>query len=196
MASAWHAEGNADMNKIAYVLAALGMVGALTACTAGSIGSSATGSGASSAPAPTGTEVIRASATNLDATSVTVKASGVFTDTGTLKLPIRDQRTITFTFTRGNLVVLNATGPTAGPLHVNKATCAFSQTVTGTYRVLAANSTGRYAGATGHGTYTLNPSGIAPKTSGGACNTSSNATPAKARLTVRLRGPLTLNTGN
>jgi len=186
------------MNKIAYALAAVGAVGALTACTAGSTGSSATGSGASSTPPPAGpgTEVIRASATNLDATSVTVKASGVFTDTGTLKLPIRDQRTITFTFTRGSLVVLNATGPTAGPLHVNKATCAFSQTVTGTYRVLAANSTGRYAGATGHGTYTLNPSGIAPKTSEGTCNTGSNATSAKARLTVRLRGPLTLKAGN
>jgi hypothetical protein len=39
---------------------------------------------------------------------VTIEASGVFSDEGTLAVPIGDPRTITFTFTRGNLVVLNA----------------------------------------------------------------------------------------
>jgi hypothetical protein len=110
--------------------------------------------------------------------------------------PIGSRRTITFTFTRGNLVALNATGPANGPLHLSKATCACSQTVAGTYRVLAANRTGRYAGSTGHGTYTIGPRGIAPKTSAGTCDTSSNATPGKAHVTVRLRGPLTLKPGS
>ena len=45
---------------------------------------------------------------------------------------------------------------------------------------LAANSTGRYAGATGHGTYTIKPSGVAPKTSDGTCDTGGTATPGKA----------------
>jgi hypothetical protein len=191
------------MNKAVYALLLLAAPGTLTACTAGATGSGASGSSATSGsigstPAPTGpgTEVIRGSATDVHATSVTVRASGVFADTGTLKLPIGNQRTITFTFTRGNLAVLNATGPANGSLHLNKTTCAFSQTAAGTYRVLAANSTGRYAGATGHGTYTINPSGIAPKTSDGTCDKSSNATPGQAHVTVRLRGPLTLNPGS
>jgi hypothetical protein len=194
------------MNKAAYalpVLAVLGAVGALTACGAGgagggTTGSGTTGSGIGSTPAPAGpgTEVIRASTTNLDATNVTVKASGVFADTGTLKLPIGSQRTITFKLARGNLVVLNATGPANGPLHLNKTTCAFSQTMGGTYRLLAGNSSGRYGGATGHGTYALNATGIAPKAPDGTCNTRSNAGPAKGHLTVRLRGPLTLNPGS
>ena len=191
------------MNKAASAVPLLATLGTLTACTASATGSgvsdsSATGGsiGSTSAPTGPGTEVIRASATNVHATSVTVKASGVFADTGTLKLPIGDQRTITFTFTRGNLVVLNATGPVNSPLHLDKTTCAFSQMVDGTYRVLAANSTGRYAGATGHGTYTINSSGVAPKTSDGTCDTSSNATPGQAHVTVRLRGPLTLNPGS
>jgi hypothetical protein len=191
------------MNKAVYALLLLAALGTLTACTAGATGSGASGSSATSGsigstPAPTGpgTEVIRAPATDVHATSVTVKASGVFADTGTLKLPIGNQLTITFTFTRGNLAVFNATGPANGSLHLNKTTCAFSQTVAGTCRVLAANSTGRYAGATGHGTYTINPSSIAPKTSDGTCDKSSNATPGQAHVTVRLRGPLTLNPGS
>jgi len=191
------------MNKAAYALPLLAALGTLTACTAGATGSAASGGSASGgtisstpAPAGPGTEVIRASATDIHVTSVTVKASGVFADTGTLKLPIGNQRTITFTFTRGNLVVLNATGPVNGPVHLDKTTCAFSQMVGGTYRVLAANSTGRYGGATGHGTYTINQSGVAPKTSDGTCDTSSNATPGQAHVTVRLRGPLTLNPGS
>ena len=191
------------MNKAAYALPLLAALGVLTACTAGANGSGASGSGATggsigSTPAPDGpgTEVIRASATNLQAASVPVTASGVFTDTGTVKLPIGDERTITFRFARGNLVVLNATGPTAGPLHLNKTSCAFSRRVAGTYRVLAANSTGRYAGATGHGTYTIKPSGVAPKTSAGRCDASGTASRGQAHLTVRLRGPLTLNPGS
>jgi hypothetical protein len=115
---------------------------------------------------------------------------------GTLKLPIGDPRTITFSFTRGKLVVLNATGPTSGPRQVRTATCAFSQASAGTYRVLSGGSTGSYAGATGHGSYALSSSGSAPKAASGGCEMSSRATPGKALFTIRLRGPLVLNEGN
>jgi hypothetical protein len=50
-------------------------------------------------------------------------------------------------------------------------------------------------GSTGSGisgTYVLNVGGIAPKAPDGTCDTG-HASPAKGRLTVRLRGPLTLN---
>ena len=111
------------------------------------------------------------STAKLDATSATIKASGEFTDTGTLQLPIGNPRTITFKFARGNLVVLNATGPTSGPLHLNKATCAFSQSLAGTYRILSGPSTGSYAGATGHGWYAFDTERVASKTSDDGCNT-------------------------
>ena len=98
---------------------------------------------------------------------MTVRASGALTATGTLELPFGDPRTIVFRFSRGKLVVLNATGPTSDPLRLDKATCAFSQSADGTYRILSGNSSGRYAGTTGHGWYTLDTSGTAARSPGG-----------------------------
>jgi hypothetical protein len=187
------------MRKVAYALPLLAAAAVLAACTSsGGTGSNtvAVSTSRPSASAGMATEVIAASAADAGASSVTVKASGAFTDTGTLKLPIGNPRTITFRFSRGDLVVLNATGPTSGPPQLDKATCAFSQSSGGTYRILAGNSTGLYAGATGHGTYALDSSGIAPKAPGGTCHTGSSATPAKARFTILFSGPLILNERN
>ena len=69
-------------------------------------------------------------------------------------------------------------------MQLNKTTCAFSQSSGGTYRILSGNSTGSYAGATGHGTYVFDSSGIAPKAPGGTCHTTGSATPAKAHFTT------------
>jgi hypothetical protein len=138
------------------------------------------------------TEVIEGSTTAIDGSSVTIKASGAFEDAGVLKLSIGNPRTFTFRFDEGNLVVLNASGPTSGPLHLNKTTCAFSQSLSGTFRVLSGNSTGSYAGATGHGSYAFNYGGIVPKTPTGGCDTRAGATAAKV-LALLLRGPVLLN---
>ena len=186
------------MSKIVHVLLALAALGLMAACTTSGGADNATNAGVSgSSPAPKlGTEIIQGLTPGPDPTSLRVKASGVFTDTGTLKLPIGNPRTITFSFTRGKLLVLNATGPTSGPRTVRTATCAFSQASAGTYRVLSGDSTGSYAGATGHGSYAFSSSGIAPKTASGGCNMSSEATPGQALFTIRLRGPLVLNEGN
>jgi hypothetical protein len=187
------------MSKIVRVLLALAALGVVAACTTSSGANNATNIRAStSSPAAPklGTEIIEGSTSGPDLASLTVKASGVFADTGTLKLPIGNPRTITFSFTRGKLMVLNATGPTSGPRHVRTATCAFSQASAGTYRVLSGGSTGSYAGATGHGSYAFSSSGIAPKAASGGCEMSSKATPGKALFTIRLRGPLVLNEGN
>ena len=128
------------MRKIACALPLLAVTAVLAACTSSSSTAASTSRPATSAEMAT--EVITASATSIDVSSVTVRSSGAFTDTGTLKLPIGNPRTITFTFSRGNLVVLDATGPTSGPRRLNKTTCAFSQSSGGTYRILAGNSTG------------------------------------------------------
>ena len=183
------------MRKIVYVLPLLAAAAVLAACTSSS-NTVAVSTSRPSASAGMATEVITASTANAGASSVTIKASGAFTDTGTLKLPIGNPRTITFSFSRGNLVVLNATGPANGPRQLDKATCAFSQPSAGTYRILVGNSTGLYAGATGHGMYALDFSGIAPQAAGGTCRTAGSAPPAKAHLTILFRGPLILNESN
>lgn len=187
------------MSKIVHALLALAALGGVAACTSSSGANNATNTGvsASNPAAPKlGTEIIQGLTSGPDPASVRVNASGVFTDTGTLKLPVGNPRTITFSFSRGKLMVLNATGPTSGPQHVQTATCAFSQASAGTYRVLSGSSTGSYAGATGHGSYAFSSSGIAPKTASGGCDMSSQATPGQALFTIRLRGPLVLNEGN
>jgi hypothetical protein len=178
------------MYKLAYVVSALVAPSMLTACTSSTIASGPSGAG------KMGTEVIRAATTNTDASSVAVEASGVFAGPGTLQLPIGNPRTITFKFARGNLTVLNATGPAAGGRQINKANCAFSQSSDGTYRVLPGRSTGSYAGATGHGAYALSSRGIVPKTTAGACEAGSKAASGGTVFTIMFSGPLLLNDGN
>jgi hypothetical protein len=187
------------VRKVVYAQSLLAVMAMLAACTSSKSTSSNTTAVSTTRPsasAQMATEVIKASTTNVNASSMTATATGAFTDTGTLKLPIGNPRTITFKFSRGNLVVLNATGPTAGPRQVDKTTCAFSQSSAGTYRILSGNSTGSYGGATGHGSYALDSSGIMPQAPGGTCRTGSSATHAKALFTILFSGPLILSGGN
>ena len=191
-----------------YAVLTLAALTGLAACTGGgstvssstvgsSTGSSSTVSsssgGAVGGPAVASTmstEVIAGSGI-ATGPSVTVRASGDFTDKGSLKPPIDNPRTFVFRFDRGDLVVLNATGPTGGPANLNRTTCAFSRTLNGTFRVLSGNSTGSYAGATGHGSYVFSLTGTTPRTSQGTCDTE-KATAARV-LQVLLRGSLVLN---
>jgi hypothetical protein len=170
----------------------------LAACTSGAAGirgegtagpAVAAGAGRPSAPATMVPEVIRGFAADPDASSMPVKASGAFTATGTLELPFGDPRTIVFRFSRGTLVVLNATGPTSDPLRLDQATCAFSQSADGTYRILSGNSSGRYAGTTGHGWHTLDTSGTAAMSPGGGGQ--AGGRPAGS-LTILFHGALVL----
>jgi hypothetical protein len=181
-----------------YAVLTLAALTGLAACTGGgSTASSSTVSSSSgdavggpAAASTMSTEVIAGSGI-ATGPSVTVRASGDFTDKGTLKPPIDNPRTFVFKFDRGDLVVLNATGPTGGPANLNRTTCAFSRTLNGTFRVLSGNSTGSYAGATGHGSYVFSLTGATPRTSQGTCDTE-KATAARV-LQVLLRGSLVLN---
>jgi hypothetical protein len=191
-----------------YAVLTLAALTGLAACTGGgstasssTAGSSTGGSstvssssgdavGGPAAASTMSTEVIAGSGI-ATGPSVTVRASGDFTDKGTLKPPIDNPRTFVFKFDRGDLVVLNATGPTGGPANLNRTTCAFSRTLNGTFRVLSGNSTGSYAGATGHGSYVFSSTGTTPRTPQGTCDTE-KATAARV-LQVLLRGSLVLN---
>jgi hypothetical protein len=125
-----------------------------------------------------------------------IVASGSFTDAGKVKMPIGNPRTFTFMFARRNLVVLNATGPAAGPLRLNTSTCAVAQTSVGTFRVLPGRSTGMYAGAAGHGRYAFYLSGVVPKTPAGRCNTGREASLPGALFAIQVSGPVLLNEWN
>jgi hypothetical protein len=100
------------MSKAGHVLSMLAMLVMLAGCGGGAVGPV---NASHTAAAGMGTEAIRAVNAAPGATRVTIEASGVFSDEGTLAVPIGDPRTITFTFTRGNMVVLNATGLPAAP---------------------------------------------------------------------------------
>jgi hypothetical protein len=143
-----------------------------------------------------GTEVIQGSTRRVDGSQMAIVGSGVFADAGRVRMPIGSPRTFTFTFDRGNLVVLNATGPAAGPLRLNTSTCAFAQTSVGTFRVLPGRSTGLYAGAAGHGTYAFYLSGVVPKTPAGRCDTGREARPPEALFAIQVSGPFLLNARN
>ena len=81
--------GRRMVSRVVYPLLVLAALGGLAACTTSSSTSSTkVRTSSPSARAESATEVIEASTANPDATSVAVKASGVFADTGTLKLPI------------------------------------------------------------------------------------------------------------
>jgi hypothetical protein len=141
-----------------------------------------------------GIETIRASTTNVNASSLIIHASGVFTATGTFTSPSGSGAAVVhFVFPKGTLTA-DGSAVTNGPLHLNQATCAVSQAGYVTYTISPAQSTGRYAGATGHGHATLTFSGTAPRLADGKCNTSSNAqpVPGTARETLLIKGPLTL----
>lgn len=180
------------IRRAAFGACALAALSVLAACTGGGSGA---GDAASIPVAPMrmSAEVITGSGI-ATGPSVTVRASGDFTDEGTLNLPIGNPRTFVFRFGRGDLVVLNATGPTSGPLNLNRTTCSFSQALNGTFRVLSGNSTGTYAGATGHGSYVFSSTGSVPRTASGLCD-AEKAVPARD-LGVVLHGSLLLNLGS
>jgi hypothetical protein len=85
-----------------------------------------------------------------------------------------------------------------GPVSVAKGadgTCTFSQAQSGTYTVVPSKSTGSFAGATGHGTYSLTISGDGPSV-GGKCENTSNgpsvSSISQASVAFHATGPLTV----
>jgi hypothetical protein len=185
-----HTGGNADMSKIIYALPAVVAAGALAAC--GSSGTSSSSSAKPSASA-TGTTSITATSTNPRATTVTVHASGVINQTGTLTLPRGSgAATIKFVFPNGTLAA-NASRSATKSVHVANTSCAASQVSGGSYTVNSSSSTGKYSGATGHGNYTLTYGAKLPKKNG-KCDLSRNVQPVKGtlRLSILVRGPLTV----
>jgi hypothetical protein len=151
----------------------------------------ATAAGCSSSgpdPATTsGTLHIFGSTANVNANSLPVTLRGVISTTGSL--PVGGNSTkATITTKDGDLNVSHTNPPTGQP-SVNGADCTASDVTAGTFTVLG--GTGKFAGATGHGSYTITFNGKFAKTNG-QCKITQNSTPTSGTLTFRATGPLTI----
>jgi len=108
----------------------------------------------------TGTEHFQMTTTSGTASASPLIAYGVFTTPGV------DHEsggaTATFVFPGGTVNVRHSNG--TGPQSFNPKTCLIQVTLHGTYTLTG--GTGKYKGISGHGTYTADLLGIAPKSKG------------------------------
>jgi hypothetical protein len=181
------------MKNLAALTAVLALAAGLAACTS---------PGSSTAPAaatPTsGTETISGKLTGSAAASdhpvFHLTLTGPVGTTATIQLgPEVPQQGDLYTFhtAAGDLAVtLASAGTNTGDLKSAK-TCLYALTTSVPFTVDGANSTGKFAGATGTGTAVFMFSGDDPKLSDGTCNTSRYAqTSAKtsvATLTATIK---------
>jgi hypothetical protein len=151
--------------------------------------------------AKTGTETLTGKVTGAAAvassTTIPLKLAGVVNTTSSITLNSSKSTTGVFKTPAGNLVVTHTNSNGTGSI-VNAAKCEFRQVIAVTYTVIGSKSTGKFAGASGHGKATVIFEGDGPKyTSGskkGQCNQSNNAQPipAGAFSTFTGAGPLTI----
>jgi hypothetical protein len=169
------------------VIAAAGL--ALAACSS---------STSSSAGHVSGTETITGHVTGTaaiaNAPTIALKLTGPVATTSAITLNGSSSKIATFRTPAGDLVVSHTRGSNSGRL-LSASTCKFVGTTSGvSYTVLGGRSTGKFAGAVGHGTAAIVFGGNLPKTSSGKCDTSNSAVPTvnTAYATFTARGPLTL----
>jgi hypothetical protein len=138
-----------------------------------------------------GIETIVATSTSRTPKSMTVHASGVYTGTGTFRLPVTDRATtLRFVFRNGTLTAdASPSGETTG--HYN---CPLNVTSDRTFTVSPAQSTGVFAMATGSSDYTALTTQYNPRLSDGACNLASRVKPigGTVYISITIEGTLTL----
>ena len=179
------------MNRAAPV-AGLGVLALLAAAGCGST---------TTTTAKTGTETLSGKVTGAAAvaasTTIPLKLAGVVNTTSSITLNSSKSTSSVFRTPAGDLAVTHTNSNGTGSI-VNPAKCEFRQVIAVTYTVIGSKSTGKFAGASGHGKVTLIFEGDGPKyTSGskkGQCNQSNNAQPlpAGAFSTFTGAGPLTI----
>jgi hypothetical protein len=142
----------------------------------------------------TGTENFSGSTTSsANNPTIPLKASGVFTDTGSFVLGNGKSTKGTLDFSKGKIDVTHSIGnDNAPPTSFNAKTCHVVFESPGTFTVTG--GTGTYEGATGHGSYKVTFSATLPKLKNGKCNESNNAQPvAGSSLTAfEASGTLTI----
>ena len=168
------------MKNLAALTAVLALAAGLAACTS---------SGSSTATATTtpvsGTETLSGKLTGSAAVSgilvFHLRLTGPVGTTATIRLgtevPEKYELYTIHTAVGDLAVTLASAGTSTGGLK-SAATCLYVLTTAVPFTVDGANSTGKFAGATGTGTAVVVSSGDDPKLSDGACNTSRDALPS------------------
>lgn len=136
-----------------------------------------------SQPAVSGTEHVQIMSTSTTSQTASAIAYGVFTAGGTAKLG--SGRAGTVAFPSGTIKLSHHAGK--GTMHFSPKTCLTMISQPGTYKITG--GTGKYAGITGHGSYTLSFTFIAVRRAG-KCSTA--APPLAQQELLRLSGPVHL----
>jgi hypothetical protein len=99
----------------------------------------------------------------------------------------------TFTTAAGDFVIVSGMSVSTHKL-LSTSTCRFEIATSVPYTVSGAKSTGKFAGATGHGKAVVLFQGDLPKLKSGKCNESTTAQPTVSTVVVTFKaaGPLTL----
>jgi hypothetical protein len=136
--------------------------------------------------AVTGTEHFQFATTSPTASSNQLIAYGVLTAAGVERDGAHNTGTVTFS--NGTIKLKHDNG--TGSQSFNAKTCLMQINVHGKYTVTG--GTGKYAGVTGHGTYTVSILAIGPKTKSGACSNSQTVPPIAFQQVVDTTGTITL----
>jgi hypothetical protein len=165
---------------------------ALTALAGGALVLAACSS--SSAPEPatkTGTVIFAGDSTSLANNPVIpLRATGVITDTGSIKLSGGPGAgTGVIKLSHGHVNVMHSRG-SGSAFHLSKATCTAGQNSHGTYTVTG--GTGSYAHATGHGRFTVTFT-VKFAMTGGQCKVTRHTQPASGHTTFLATGPITIH---
>jgi hypothetical protein len=139
----------------------------------------------------TGTETFHGHSTSMavvasDNPVLTIAASGLETDTGTLSLGGTSPKAVLH-LAKGNLDVTHQVS--SPPLKLSKPACTGTETDVTSF--IITGGTGAYRGATGHGSATVTFTGVFARANG-ACDPAPTASPVSGSLTFSATGTLTL----
>jgi hypothetical protein len=175
------------MRNLAALTAVLGLAAGLAACSSSGSGSATATAAAKATIAPVpGTETISGKLTGPAAASdilvFHLRLTGPVSTTATITLvgseaPEAGDSYTFNTAARDLTVTLPSAGASTGGLKSAK-TCLYALTRAVRFTVDSADSTGKFAGATGTGAAVIVFSGDDPKFSNGTCNTSRYALPS------------------
>jgi len=128
--------------------------------------------------------------------TVSLTASGAFSDTGHLTLKQGSGANGngpghgTVVLSKGNLDVTHGSSSPANPQPHLVSGCTFVVTQTTPYTITG--GTGSYSGATGSGTATVTFDFTVPKLANGQCNTSNNVVPTGGSVKFSATGPVSV----
>jgi len=141
--------------------------------------------------ARSGEETILATSTSRTPTSVTVHASGVYTATGTLRLPVTSKATVMrFVFRSGTLTVDASSAYSTFGFY----NCPLNVHTSRSYTISPTQSTGVFAMATGHSEYLALSTQYNPRLSDGTCDLAGEIKPigGTVYVSIVIEGTLTL----